>query len=106
MTDDLVQRLRDIAVHSYLGRSVIEEAAYRIEALTAERDQWAASFDEACAAWQQQCEHEMDKTKAAEAERDRLREALNQSRLAFAGYVSVQSAIDLIDRAALKGETP
>ena len=42
---------------------------------------------------------------AAEAERDRLREALNQSRLAFAGHVSVQSAIDLIDRAALKGES-
>jgi len=30
---------------------------------------------------------------------------VNQSRLAFAGYVSVQSAIDLIDRAALKGES-
>lgn len=38
-------------------------------------------------------------------ERDRLREALNQSRLAFAGHVSVQSAIDLIARAALKGES-
>jgi len=43
---------------------------------------------------------------ALTAERDRLREAVNQSRLAFAGYVSVQSAIDLIDRAALKGEKP
>ena len=42
--------------------------------------------------------------KALTAERDRLREALNQSRLAFAGHVSVQSAIDMIDRAALKGE--
>jgi hypothetical protein len=41
----------------------------------------------------------------AEAERDRLREALNQSRLAFAGHVSVQSAIDLIDRAALKDKS-
>jgi len=45
------------------------------------------------------------RAKVAEAERDRLREAVNQSRLAFAGYVSVQSAIDLIDRAALKGES-
>ena len=47
-----------------------------------------------------------DAIDALTAERDRLREALNQCRLAFAGYVSVQSAIDLIDRAALKGETP
>ena len=38
MTDDLVKRLRGIAVHSYLGRSVIEEAADRIEQLTADRD--------------------------------------------------------------------
>ena len=36
MTDDLVKRLKDSAVHSYLGRSVIEEAAAKIEALTAE----------------------------------------------------------------------
>ena len=34
----------------------------------------------------------------------RLREACNQSRLAFAGYVSAQSAIDALDRAALKGD--
>ena len=33
--EDLVERLRGIAVHSYLGRSVIEEAADRIEQLTA-----------------------------------------------------------------------
>jgi len=46
-----------------------------------------------------------DLVEALTAERDRLREAVNQSRLAFAGYVSVQSAIDLIDRAALKGES-
>ena len=42
MTDDLVKRLRGLAVHSYLGRSVIEEAADRIKQLTAERDEaWA-----------------------------------------------------------------
>ena len=34
----------------------------------------------------------------------RLREACNQSRLAFAGYVSAQSAIDALDRSALKGD--
>ena len=39
---------------------------------------------------------------ALTAERDRLREALNQCRLAFSGYVSVQSAIDLIDGVSLK----
>lgn len=35
---------------------------------------------------------------ATEAERDALREAANQSRLAFAGDVSAQSAIDLLDK--------
>ena len=42
-----------------------------------------------------------DRIEQLTAERDRLREALNQSRLAFAGHVSVQSAIDMIDCAAL-----
>ena len=36
MSEDLVKRLRAIAVHSYLGRSVIEEAADRIEQLERE----------------------------------------------------------------------
>ena len=44
----------------------------------------------------------LDRVEQLTAERDRLREALNQSRLAFAGHVSVQSAIDLIDRASPK----
>lgn len=35
MSDDLLKRLRDLAFHYYLGRSVIEEAADRIEALQA-----------------------------------------------------------------------
>lgn len=39
-----------------------------------------------------------------DAEIARLRDACNQSRLAFAGYVSAQSAIDALDRAALKGD--
>lgn len=39
-----------------------------------------------------------------DAEIARLREACNQSSLAFAGYVSAQSAIDALDRAALKGD--
>ena len=44
----------------------------------------------------------LERAEKAEDENARLREALNQSRLAFSGYVSVQYAIDLIDRAALK----
>lgn len=44
----------------------------------------------------------LDRVEQLTAERDRLREALNQCRLAFAGHVSVQSAIDLIDRASPK----
>jgi hypothetical protein len=39
-----------------------------------------------------------------DAEIAQLRAACNQSRLAFAGYVSVQSAIDALDRATLKGD--
>ena len=46
MRDDLVKRWRNTAVHSYLGRSVIEEAADRIEALTAERDMALAEWDD------------------------------------------------------------
>ena len=38
MIDELVKLLRDIAVHSYLGRPVIEEAADRLLTLRAERD--------------------------------------------------------------------
>ncbi|WP_422028083.1 hypothetical protein [Roseovarius sp.] len=34
---------------------------------------------------------------ALQAERDRLREACNQARLAFAGFVSVESAINKLD---------
>ena len=41
------------------------------------------------------------RAKKAEADNARYLAALNQSRLAFAGHASVQSAIDLIDRAAL-----
>ena len=116
-TDELiVERLQDIRICDIGLRRV---AANRITALTAERDAaYASGYSDA--------ETEISKSalgqrndfllsqyvnaaaciKDLTAERDRLREALNQSRLAFAGHVSAQSAIDLIDRAALKGETP
>ena len=45
MTDELVKRLRYTAVHSYLGRSVIEEAADRIKQLTAERDSYRRKLE-------------------------------------------------------------
>ena len=38
-----------------------------------------------------------DALEALQAERDRLREACNQARLAFAGFVSVESAINKLD---------
>lgn len=40
------------------------------------------------------------------AERDALRAACNQARLAFAGYVSVQSAINMLDALGPKEPDP
>ena len=82
MSDELVKRLLDLAdcdarAGEPLGRCM-REAAARIEQLTAERDKWKTAFDESCNAWQQQCEYEMDRAEAAEAERDRLREDLEE----------------------------
>ena len=72
MTDDLVKRLRNSAVHSYLGRSVIEEAADRIEDLTAERDHaWAMVADADTRLGQSLADAIRDK-----ADNARLREAL------------------------------
>lgn len=44
------------------------------------------------------------RAESAEKEVERLREACNQARLAFAGYVSVQSAIDALDRRPITKE--
>ena len=41
--------------------------------------------------------HRIAEQAKVDAENAQLRAALNQSRMAFAGYVSVKSAIDLID---------
>ena len=76
MTNDLVKRLRAIAVHSYLGRSVIEEAADRIEQLTAELADAEALIEAQAKDHASnnirfaEAEH---RAKTAEAERDRLR---------------------------------
>jgi hypothetical protein len=50
----------------------VKELKARIEVLIAERDKWMEAHRQACANWHAQCKHEMDKTKAAEAERDAL----------------------------------
>ena len=75
-----------------------------VQALTAERNKAVLGnhrFNEHEPTWAELTSDWKARAEAAEAERDRLRDALNQSRLAFAGLVSVQSAIDLLDSAAL-----
>jgi hypothetical protein len=72
MTDDLVKRLRNPVAAMRPTITDGRLAADRIEALTAERDKWMEAHRQACANWHAQCQHEMDKTGAAEAERDAL----------------------------------
>lgn len=93
MSDDLVKRLRDTAVHSYLGRSIIEEAADRIEALTAERDQWVQHTKSAV--WADSAE-----LRLAEADNARLRAVLDLDPW-FVGRAAWKKYTDI----ALKGET-
>jgi hypothetical protein len=50
-----------------------DEAAARIEELEAEVAEWKEAHRQACANWLEQCEYEMAKTEAAEAEGARLR---------------------------------
>ena len=101
MRDDLVKRLRDLAFHYYLGRSVIEEAADRIEQLTGEVQRWQGMFDEK---HNLMLEHKA-RAKTAEAENARLREAGEKAICHITGYGEASTArIEL--RAALKGETP
>lgn len=108
MIDDLVKRLRNLAFHYYLGRSFIEEAADRIEQLTGEVQRWQGMFDEK---HNLMLEHKA-RAEAAEAERDRLREALddmwsgwryirqNHGDLPGVGWERCEAKA----RAALKGE--
>ena len=99
MTDDLVKKLRE------RGGQWPVAAADRIEALTAEAAKMLAEQDiEYNRKTNAMIERHAKQVKALTADNEQMRNALNQSRLAFAGHVSVQSAIDMIDRAALKGE--
>ena len=85
----------------------IEQLVATNEQLTAERDKWKTAFDEACDAWQKQCEHEMDRANKAAAERDRLRAALWD--ILACETINANSTVTRmasITKAALKGETP
>ena len=95
MTDaELTKMLRSSA------NRVVNYAGDRIEQLTAERDQWIAHTKNAVWA-------DSEELKRAEAERDRMREALG----AFVAHYPKGINPDLdaacfAARAALKGETP
>ena len=121
MTDELVKRLLSLAdcdarSGEPLGKCM-REAAERIEQLQAQNLRLSGmcydltALDAAVKMLSERdfeynrktndmIERHAEQMKALNDDNARLREALNQSRLAFAGYVSVQSAIDLIDRAA------
>lgn len=111
MTDELVKRLREAYpatqdfAHTMQG-GLMDEAADRIEQLTGEVQRWQGMFDEK---HNLMLEHKA-RAKTAEAERDRLREALEQFLieydvvdLANAEPSSLTAAV-LDARAALKGE--
>lgn len=78
MSDDILKRLRDLAFHYYLGRSVIEEAADRIEALTAERDEFKrlALITDTVA---RECKIHEARAEAAEADNARLASELTKA---------------------------
>ena len=100
MTDELVKKLRE------RGGQWPVAAADRIEQLTSEAAKMLAEQDsDYNRKTNDMIERHAEQVKALTADNEQMRNALNQSRLAFAGYVSVQSAINLIERAALKGET-
>ena len=145
MTDELVKRLRDFDPHLHEWE-VVDEAADRIEALnaeyeeamecneqffvdneflkkqvtalTAERDEMAMS----CLSADGEAQRAWDAQKAAEAERDRLREALTQIakeasvpvhtwknginfKKMYEGWRKIATKRIDIARAALKGES-
>ena len=95
MSDDLVERLRN---PTYYTRATTEDgrlAADRIEALTAERDvaiKWWGESTELVRQARLQYSEEKARAEAAEAERDRLREALHQIEITCDEEVCVRTA--------------
>ena len=121
MSDELVKQWGEYveSMGSVMGdvEHIAQQMCDRIESLQAERDKWKTAFDESCNAWQQQCEHEMDRANKAEAERDRLRAVLSVLLEEYlsdvdpyrvAGFYRDPETEDCVvkARAALKGETP
>jgi hypothetical protein len=104
MTDDLVNKLRAIDHLSiedcYCQSPLYAEAAYRIEALTAERDQWIQHAKNAVWA-------DSEELKVLTADNARLREALTEI-AEDTGYNSGDQHHDaqMIARAALTGKEP
>ena len=97
MDDDLVKRLKDIAVHSYLGRAVIEEAAARIAALT-KRNDWLSNLSHTAA----------EKGMKAEARISELVEECDQLEVMARDYAEEAAALrDRVARleGALEGVT-
>ena len=97
MIDELVERLRSANDESFV-ETLCGEAADRIEALTAERDQWIAHSKNAVWA-------DSEELKLVEAERDRLRKELEKIvDDCEAEYPPSHGAIKYAARMALKGE--
>ena len=115
MSDELVERLRsdwfgyDVSLKAI---DAMEEAADRIEQLTGEVRRWQGMFDEK---HNLMLEHKA-RAEKAEAERDRLREALDETAqiLSQCTFETIRVHGQYIDRreavsrarAALKGGTP
>ena len=117
MIDDLVKRLRGWRGYHQANLSV--EAADRIEALTAKVAELEACLERQGSGHREDLDEianvsveRLRRAKAAEAERDRLREALaalHKQALMLRGeqsYREFARAVEKQARAALKGETP
>ena len=88
-------------------QNIIATKREQIERLTQERDEArekalkqhgrAETYLNAAVGWERRAEAAEARVKELEEEVANLRAATNQSRLAFSGMVSVQSAIDLLD---------
>ena len=120
VTDELVKRLRDWPRQGATkSTNLLGDAADRIEALTAERDvaiKWWGESTELTRQARLQYSEEKARAEAAEAESDRLREALAmidaidpEHRIDGCAQTVVRGLVlrmGEIARAALNGETP
>jgi hypothetical protein len=82
----------------------VPEMETRIAELEAEVAEWKEAHRQACANWLEQCEYEMAKTEAAEAEVARLRDV--QADADAIRKAALESAIAALNRVELCGKTP